>query len=99
MPLPVAVTVEHVKQEADCWTQVLSRTSEAEPYGWWPAKIKMMKGEFAVVDYIGYESTYSDILSLDNIRHRNTKYVCCLAVKFCMLLIPCIWNIICKRIL
>jgi len=59
----------------DCWAQVLSRTSEAEPYGWWPAKIKMMKGEFAVVDYVGYESTYSDILPLDNVRHRNTKYV------------------------
>jgi len=59
----------------DCWAQVLSRTSEAEPYGWWPARIKMMKGEFAVVDYVGYESTYSDILPLDNVRHRNTKYV------------------------
>ena len=37
----------------------------------------MMKGEFAVVDYIGYESTYSDILALDNVRHRNTKCVDC----------------------
>jgi len=35
----------------------------------------MMKGEFAVVDYVGYESTYSDILALDNVRHTNTKYV------------------------
>jgi len=35
----------------------------------------MMKGEFAVVDYVGYESTYSDILALENVRHTNTKYV------------------------
>lgn len=33
----------------------------------------MMKGEFAMVDYVGYESTYSDILALDNVRHRNTN--------------------------
>jgi len=37
----------------------------------------MMKGDFAVVDYVGYESTYSDILSLDNVRHTNAKYVRC----------------------
>jgi len=43
----------------------------------------MMKGEFAVVDYVGYESTYSDILALDNIRHSNTKYAISAAVLLC----------------
>ena len=42
----------------------------------------MMKGEFAVVDYVGYESTYSDILALDNVRHRNTKYAQSFHVEF-----------------
>jgi fragile X mental retardation protein len=54
---------------------VLSRSSEADPYGWWPARLKMMKGEFAVVDYTGYESTYSEIVSLDRIRLLNRKLV------------------------
>ena len=73
---------------AGCWTQVWSRTTDTEPHGWWPARIHMMKGEFAVVDYVGYESTYSDILALDNIRHRNTKYTLCLHhLSLCIVLL------------
>ena len=53
--------------------QVLSRTSETDPLGWWPARIKMMKGEFVVVDYVGYETTYSDISPLDHVRPMNKK--------------------------
>jgi len=75
--VPLPACFNKIITLCDCWAQVLSRTTEAEPYGWWPARIKMMKGEFAVVDYVGYESTYSDILPLDNVRHRNTKYVHC----------------------
>jgi len=84
-----------VVTQSDCWTQVLSRTSDAEPLGWWPARIKMMKGEFAVVDYVGYESTYSDILALDSIRHRNTKYIFLLLMSMCGLSSMIhTWNII-----
>jgi len=46
----------------------------------------MMKGEFAVVDYVGYESTYSDILALDNVRHSNTKYAMSATVLWCYFL-------------
>jgi hypothetical protein len=56
-----------------CHVKVLSRSSESDPYGWWPARLKMMKGEFAVVDYVGYESTYSEIVSLDRIRLQNKR--------------------------
>lgn len=80
------------------WTQVLSRTTEDEPYGWWPARIKMMKGEFAVVDYVGYESTYSDILALDNVRHTNTKYVrLCGRVCGCGLVCCCHYCELCVK--
>jgi len=54
-------------------SQVLSRTSDAEPYGWWPARLKMMKGEFAVVDYVGHDHTYSEIVPLDRVRLVNCK--------------------------
>ncbi|KAK6195216.1 hypothetical protein SNE40_000688 [Patella caerulea] len=36
-------------------------------YAWWPAKLKMLKGEFAVIDYKGGQSA-SDILPLEKIR-------------------------------
>jgi fragile X mental retardation protein len=54
--------------------EVLSRSSESDPFGWWPARLKMMKGEFAVVDYTGYENTYSEIVPLERVRllNRNT---------------------------
>ena len=54
--------------------QVLSRTSDVDPYGWWPAQLKMMKGEFAVVDYIGHDHTYSEIVPLDRVRPVNCKW-------------------------
>ena len=53
--------------------QVYSRSSEDEPCGWWLAKIKMVKGDFFVVDYIGWESTYSEIVQIERIRKHNTK--------------------------
>ena len=53
--------------------KVLSRSSESEPFGWWHARIKMMKGDFVVVDYIGYDTTYSEIVSLDRVRPLNLK--------------------------
>jgi fragile X mental retardation protein len=70
--LPPTAATKHEFHEGDD-VEVLSRTTEADPYGWWPARVKMMKGEFAVVDYVGYESTYSDILPLDKVRPRNAN--------------------------
>ena len=49
---------------------MLSRSSDEEPLGWWPARVKMLKGEFAVVDY---NSTYSEIVPLERIRPKNRK--------------------------
>ena len=53
--------------------QVLSRASDAEPYGWWYARLKMLKGEFAVVEYLGFDSTYSEIVPLERVRPFNRK--------------------------
>jgi hypothetical protein len=48
--------------------------NDDEPSGWWPATVKMMKGEFFVVDYkIQDETKYSDIIPSDKIRSPNKK--------------------------
>ncbi|KAK7090863.1 hypothetical protein V1264_010607 [Littorina saxatilis] len=48
--------------------EVLSKASEDEALGWWQAKIRMLKGEFAVVEYIGWDSSFTDILPVDRVR-------------------------------
>lgn len=60
-----------LKSGDDC--EVLTEgKNEDEPCGWWPATVKMMKGEFFVVDYkIQDETKYSDIIPSDKIRSPN----------------------------
>ena len=53
--------------------QTLSRGSEEEPLGWWHAHIKVLRGEFCVVEYVGWESTYTDIVPLEQVRPVNRK--------------------------
>lgn len=62
-----------LKPGDDC--EVLTEgKNEDEPCGWWPATVKMMKGEFFVVDYkIQDETKYSDIIPSDKIRSPNKK--------------------------
>lgn len=64
----VSVTL---KASDDC--EVLTEgKNDDEPSGWWPATVKMMKGEFFVVDYkIQDETKYSDIIPSDKIRSPN----------------------------
>jgi len=65
--------------------EVLTCTNEGEQSGWWRAIVKMIKGGFFVVDYqsqpnpsdspsgVGSQSqsTYSEIVPIERIRHRN----------------------------
>ena len=45
--------------------QVFSRASDQEPCGWWRAIVKMIKGDFHVVEYVGWETTYTEIVPSD----------------------------------
>lgn len=55
-------------------TQVLTKSSTGkDPDGWYRANVKMVKGGFLVVDYLGWESTYSEIVSTDRVRPVNRK--------------------------
>ena len=62
-----------LKVGEDC--EVLSEgKNEDDPSGWWPASVKLVKGEFYVVDYkIQDDAKYSDIVSSDKIRTPNKK--------------------------
>ena len=45
--------------------QVYSRASDQESCGWWRAIVKMIKGDFHVVEYLGWETTYTEIVPSD----------------------------------
>ena len=45
--------------------EVFSRASDQESCGWWRAIVKMIKGDFHVVEYLGWETTYTEIVPSD----------------------------------
>ncbi|KAF8766923.1 WD repeat-containing protein 44 [Argiope bruennichi] len=53
--------------------EVFSRANEQEACGWWRAVVKMTKGDFHVVEYLGWETTYTEIVPSDRLRLKNTK--------------------------
>ncbi|XP_050081044.1 fragile X messenger ribonucleoprotein 1 homolog isoform X2 [Anopheles maculipalpis] len=53
--------------------EVFSRSHENEACGWWRAVIKMMKGEFLVVEYLGWDNSYTEIVNTDRTRAINTS--------------------------
>ena len=78
--LPSTVTTltpGELKSGDECEVLNDGRTDD-EPSGWWPATVKMMKGEFFVVDYSSLpvdETHKSDIVPSDRIRPPNRKYI------------------------
>ncbi|XP_012284380.1 synaptic functional regulator FMR1 isoform X2 [Orussus abietinus] len=51
--------------------EVLSRANDHEACGWWKAIIKMIKGGFQVVEYMGWEYSYTEIVSSERLRPKN----------------------------
>ena len=53
--------------------EVFSRASEQESCGWWRAVIKMFKGDFYVVEYLGWETTYTEIVASERLRPKSME--------------------------
>ncbi|XP_021361865.1 fragile X mental retardation syndrome-related protein 1-like isoform X3 [Mizuhopecten yessoensis] len=70
--LPPKVVVKRTDYVEGEMVEVFSRANEAEEFGWWQALVKMLKGEFAVMEFTGWDtSSYTDIVPLERIRSIN----------------------------
>nr|XP_042897037.1 synaptic functional regulator FMR1 [Parasteatoda tepidariorum] len=71
--LPPSVKDDEKKEYAEGQeVEVLSRSNE-QACGWWKAIVKMSKGGFHVVEYVGWETSCTEIVPSDRLRTKNTN--------------------------
>ncbi|XP_032515699.1 RNA-binding protein fxr1-A isoform X2 [Danaus plexippus] len=53
--------------------EVFARSNEKEACGWWTANIKMIRGEFLVIEYLEWDNCYTEIVPKDRLRVKTPK--------------------------
>ncbi|CAH0674168.1 unnamed protein product [Spodoptera exigua] len=71
--LPPKDTGKHTEFVENQEVEVYARSNEKEACGWWTANIKMMKGDFLVIEYLEWDNCYTEIVPNDRLRVKTPK--------------------------
>jgi hypothetical protein len=62
--------------------EALAKSHEDEPFSWWRARVKTIKGEFFLINYSDWDDTYNEIVEKEMLRPPNPN-PCLAASELC----------------
>ncbi|XP_028166474.1 fragile X mental retardation syndrome-related protein 1 isoform X3 [Ostrinia furnacalis] len=71
--LPPKDSGKHTEFVENQEVEVFARSNEKEACGWWTANIKMIRGDFLVIEYLEWDNCYTEIVPKDRLRVKTPK--------------------------